>query len=65
MPGLRKYLSVGAADVVGFQFVGANGLAALQVLPAYAGDDSAIGIVDLLILEPFRASNFRGVRRRA
>ena len=65
VPGLRKYLGIGAANVVGFQFVGANGLAALQVLPAYAGDDSAVGIVDLLTVEPFNAKNFKecNVRR--
>src|ERR1039458_9078191 len=58
MPGLRKYFSVGAADVVGFEFVGTNGLAALDMLPAQAGDDSAVGIINLLAFNPCGAEGF-------
>ena len=39
------------ADVVGFEFLGTNGLAALDVLPAQSGNDSTVGIVDPLAPE--------------
>jgi hypothetical protein len=64
MPGLRKYFSVGAADVVGFEFVGTNGLAALDVLPAQSGDDAAVRIVNSLALKSRCAEGFGECRIR-